>query len=67
MRRDLLDLARIIGAEDSEKRSNATGANERLTPLRHVRSGLGSHSGQLIELPDLFLECHQTKNRVGDL
>jgi hypothetical protein len=65
--RDPLELAGVIGAEDSEERSNAAGADERFSTLRDAWAGLSSLSRQLIELPDLFVERHQPKNRIGDL
>ena len=65
VRRDPLELARVIGAEDSQERSDAAGADQRLSTLRDARSGLSSLSWQLVELPDLFLERHLAE-QFGD-
>jgi hypothetical protein len=67
MGRDPLQLARILHPEDSKERSNAAGSHEGFSALGNAGAGLSSLTWQLIELPDLFLERHQPKYRVGEL
>jgi hypothetical protein len=67
VRRDPLELACVVGTEDSEEGSDAAGADQRFSTLRDARPGLRSLTRELIELSDFFLERHQPKNRVGNL
>ena len=64
---DSLQLSRVVRPEDSEKRSDSAGSNQRLTSFGRARTIPGANAWQLIELSDFFLQSHQTKNRVGEL
>src|SRR2546423_6429624 len=66
MRRNSLQLPRIIGSENSEEGAHAPRAKQSLASDRRPRSGLSSHSRQLIQLADFLSECHQSNNRVGN-